>query len=70
MKTMTKPLNEITQEATRLLYREFGIVNTIRFLNQFTTGYGNYTEERKQLFDGLTLDDILSEINQSRKKGE
>ncbi len=40
----TQPLTEITQEALRLLYRELGLVNTIRFLNQFTTGFGNYTE--------------------------
>lgn len=67
MKTDTKPLNQITQEATRLLYRELGVVNTLRFLNQFTAGYGNYTEEREQLFGGLSLDDILTEIKKSKK---
>lgn len=68
MKTATKPLNEITQEATRLLYKELGIVNTIRFLNQFTTGYGDYTKEREQLFENLSLDVIISEIKQMRGK--
>ncbi|MFQ5604920.1 MAG: hypothetical protein ACE5HS_16755 [bacterium] len=68
MKTDIKPLNEITNEATRLLYRELGVVNTLRFLNQFTIGHGNYTEERDQLFTGLSLDDIISEIKQMRKK--
>jgi hypothetical protein len=68
MKTATRPLNEITQEATRLLYKELGIVNTLRFLNQFTTGYGDYTKEREQLFENLSLDDIISEIKQMRGK--
>lgn len=68
MKTATRPLNEITQEATRLLYKELGIVNTIRFLNQFTTGYGDYTKEREQLFENLSLDEIISEIKQMRGK--
>ncbi len=68
MKTAIKPLNEITQEATRLLYKELGVVNTVRFLNQFTTGYGNYTKEREQLFAGLSIDDIISEIKQIRRK--
>ncbi len=68
MKTTTKPLNEITQEATRLLYKELGVVNTIRFLNQFTTGYGNYTKEREQLFANMPLDEIISEIKQMRRK--
>jgi hypothetical protein len=58
----TKPLAEITQEAIRVLCHEIGIVNTVRFVNQFTVGYGHYTEEREQLFDDLTIDDIVNEI--------
>ncbi|MFQ5651636.1 MAG: hypothetical protein ACE5IY_16995 [bacterium] len=68
MKTVTRPLNEITQHATRLLYKELGVVNTIRFLNQFTTGYGDYTKEREQLFEDLSLDEIVSEIKQMKEK--
>ncbi len=58
----TKPLAEITQEAIRILCKEMGIVNTIRFVNQFTVGYGNYTEEREALFEDLTMDDIVASI--------
>lgn len=61
-----RPLAEITRDAFRVLYKEIGLVNTVRFVNQFTTGYGNYTEERDQLFAGMTLDDIVSEIKQKR----
>ncbi len=68
MKANVKTLSEITQEATRLLYKELGITNTVRFLNQFRAGYGNYTEEREQLFADMSLDDILSQIKQMRKK--
>lgn len=63
-----KPLAEITQEAIQVLYREIGVVNTVRFLNQFTRGYGNYTMEREQLFANLTLDEIVAEIKHSRNK--
>ena len=42
--------------------KEIGIVNTIRFVNQFTVGYGNYTEEREALFEDLTMDDIVASI--------
>jgi hypothetical protein len=59
MKVETKPLSEITQQAIELLCKEIGIVNTLRFLNQFTTGYGDYTQEREALFEDLTLDEIL-----------
>jgi hypothetical protein len=62
-----RPLAEVTYEALKLLYKEMGAVNTVRFLNQFSTGYGNYTQEREQLFAGMTLDDILAEIKGKRE---
>jgi len=64
----TRPLAEITHEAFKVLYREIGIVNTVRFIGQFTTGYGDYTQEREQLFAGMTLDDIVTEIKQKRNR--
>ena len=60
------PLAEITQTALKVLYREIGVVNTVRFINQFTTGYGDYTQEREQLFVDLTLDDLVAEIKRQR----
>ncbi|MBI4761667.1 MAG: hypothetical protein ACOYYF_18325 [Chloroflexota bacterium] len=64
----TLPLAEITREALQVLYKEIGVVNTIRFVNQFTTGYGDYTEERKTLFADMTLDDLLKEMSKSKLK--
>lgn len=61
-----KPLAEITQDAIRILCQEMGIVNTVRFMNQFTTGYGNYTEEREALFADLTVDDIVAAIKRKQ----
>jgi hypothetical protein len=55
-----RPLSEITQQAIELLSKELGIVETVRFLNQFTTGYGNYTVEREALFKDLTLDQAMA----------
>ncbi|MGB3402042.1 MAG: hypothetical protein WBA77_05070 [Microcoleaceae cyanobacterium] len=62
MSSQTKSLNEITQQAIQVLSKEIGIANTVRFLNQFSAGYGNYTEERESLFKDLTLDDILKRM--------
>jgi len=61
-----KPLAEVTQKAIRVLIQELGPVDTVRFVNQFTVGYGNYTEERKRLFAGMTLDEIVSEIKRGK----
>jgi hypothetical protein len=71
MNVQARPLSEITRHAIDLLSKEIGIVNTVRFLNQFTTGYGNYTEERQDLFKDLTLDEILAAVKKppSHKNG-
>ena len=60
----TQPLSEVTQQALAILIKEIGVVNTVRFLNQFTTGYGDYTAERDTLFANLTLDELLAAIKQ------
>jgi hypothetical protein len=62
-----RPLMEINQQAIHILYRELGVVDAVRFLKQFTQGYGNYTEERDSLFGNKSLDEIISEIEKKRK---
>lgn len=66
MTTTAMPLAELTRSAIHLLCQEIGIVNTARFLNQFTLGHGNYTEERAELFGQLTVDAIVAEIKHKR----
>ena len=70
MTVQVKPLAEVTQDAIRVLIQELGPANTVRFVSQFTVGYGNYTEERRQLFAGMTLDDIVSEIKRGKERTE
>jgi len=66
MITEVRPLIEINQQAISLLYKELGVVDTVRFLKQFTQGYGNYTQEREVLFANQSLDDIVREIENRR----
>ncbi len=61
-----RSLLEVNREALRLLYEELGLTDAIRFIRQFTTGLGNYVEERDALFGDKTLDEILQEIEQDR----
>jgi hypothetical protein len=49
------PLAENTKEALQVLYNEIGVIHTIRFVNQFATGYGDYAEECETLFTDMTL---------------
>lgn len=70
MTVEVKPLAEVTQEAIRVLIQQLGPVDTVRFVSQFTVGYGNYTEERRRLFSGMTLDEIVSEIKRGKERTE
>ena len=64
MIVQTKLLSEVTHQALAVLMKEIGVVNTVRFLNQFTMGYGDYTAERDALFADLTLDALLAAVKQ------
>ena len=66
MSVPAKSLSDITNQALHVLAREIGTVDTMRFLGQFSTGTGNYTEERAALFGHLTLDEVLAEIRESQ----
>jgi len=66
MTAQAKTLHEITNDAIHLLCQQMGVANTVRFLNQFIAGYGNYTVERDELFRDMSLGDVLSEIRKQR----
>ena len=65
-----KTINEISYEAINLLLGKLGAENTLRFLNQFSAGFGDYTKERKSLFRNKSLDQLVSEIKSNRKVSE
>ncbi len=44
-----------------------GVVETIRFLNQFSVGRGDYTKEHGKWLDEITLDDAIARIEASKK---
>ena len=67
MNAEIEPLDELNDEALQLLMKELGVAKTARFLQQFTTGSGNYTEERKELFKDWTLEDVLEETRRRRE---
>ncbi|MCB9110118.1 MAG: hypothetical protein H6634_02610 [Anaerolineales bacterium] len=70
MITDVRPLIEVNQQAINLLYKELGVVDAVRFLKQFTQGYGNYTQEREVIFANKSLEDIVSEIEKRRKTAQ
>ena len=70
MTNRLKPLNEVSHQAIQALSERLGVVDTIRFVNQFTIGQGNYTEERDALFGHFDLDVVVAEIESRRNHPE
>ena len=66
MAEMTMTLEDIRRKGYEVLARELGPVGMIRFLQQFETGRGDYTEERH---DWLTesVDEIVKMIRERKK---
>ena len=67
MITQARPLAEITNRATGILYKELGVVDTIRFMGQFSAGQGNYTNDRETWLRDISLDQAMSEIRKKKK---
>jgi hypothetical protein len=54
---------ELNRKAFDILQRELGLPDTLRFFSQLGLGAGNYTEERRALFAGLTLDEYRQAVS-------
>jgi len=60
-------LREIRREGLAALLDRLGPVGTIRFLQQYETGRGDYTEERRRWLDGATVPELVEGIERRRK---
>ena len=47
------------------LARELGPLGMTLFIRQYDPGYGDYTAERNELLQGITLEDIARELEAS-----
>ncbi|WP_263971195.1 hypothetical protein [Leptolyngbya sp. PCC 6406] len=49
-------------QVNKALIDSLGVANTLRFLQQLGVGYGDYTQERHQWLDPLSLDDFRNYV--------
>jgi len=67
MNMQARPVSEINRRATHILFKEMGVVDTIRFFNQFSMGQGDYTKEREKWLGEISLDEAISQIKSHRE---
>jgi len=57
-------LDVVREAGMSALKKELGSVGTAYFIRQFSTGSGDYTAERDELLQGITLDEIIKEVRE------
>jgi hypothetical protein len=61
-------LMEIREEGFRVLVKGLGAAGAAHFLRQFGGGSGDYTRDRGELLDGITIDEIAARIQERKKR--
>ena len=68
MKRSSQTLAQIEADALRILIERLGAGGTTRFLGKYSSGHGDYTKDRAQIWKGKNLPDICREIEEMKKK--
>lgn len=66
----TRTLEQIRLVGLEALSRELGPVGMIRFLQQFETGHGDYSNERHQWLEHVRADQLVEQIKRQRAREE
>lgn len=61
---------ELNRRGFNALVNALGYADAIRFIRQFDNGSGDYTKERHQWLDKLTLADIWADIQQRQSQAD
>ena len=66
MNTGTMTLDQIRREGLKALERHLGPDGMIRFLQQFETGFGDYTKERHKWLKETSVETLAEKIVKQR----
>lgn len=67
MSATNRSAEETSERAISVLIREMGFADTVRFIQRLSGGFGNYTEERRERFKDVTLEDIYRDLARARE---
>ena len=68
MTVAARPLVEISRAGHAALVRELGVVDAVRFLNQYTTGRGDYTAERSEWLGDESLEELFAQVQEADRE--
>jgi hypothetical protein len=65
--TIVKDINTIRKLGIEALNDKLGPIGMVEFMRQFDSGYGDYTKERHNWLEGLTIEDISNGIKKRKE---
>lgn len=65
-----KTQNEVLDRGYKALVDALGVIDAIRFIQHFSPGYGDYTQERHEWLDQLSMNDFLVEMRQHQQTAD
>jgi hypothetical protein len=63
---MLKTIKEVKEAGWNALVDRLGVAGATLFVMEYEEGYGDYTEERKKIFDKKKLDEIVKEMKEKQ----
>jgi hypothetical protein len=60
------PLDDVRKRGYQILSKELGAFDFIRFIQQSSSGYGDYTKDKSKILSEISIDEIYNKI---KKKG-
>ena len=67
MSVHLQPVAELTHRTKNALVNELGAIDTMRVLNQFRAGNGDYTKDQGDLYKKDTVKSLVADIKAQRK---
>lgn len=62
MSKQTLEPSKIKKRGMEALTRELGAAGMAQFMQQFSSGHGDYTKDRRKSLKGLSVNDIYNDI--------
>lgn len=63
---MPKTQQEIVRQGYQVLVESLGVVDALKFIQHFSPGQGDYSQERHTWLDKTALDDVLEAMKQGK----
>lgn len=67
MSMQTLEPSKVKRRGIEALTRELGAAGMVQFMQQFSSGSGDYTRERRKAISRLTVDEVWTEMKTESK---